>query len=368
MKILAMYLPQFHEVKENNEWWGDGYTEWNAVRNAKPLFNGHVQPRIPLNENYYDLGNPNANTWAWQASLAKQYGVYGFCIYHYWFKNGRKILEKPMEILLRHPEIDVRYCVCWANETWRRSWYGQSYEILLEQSYGEEKEWRDHFEYLLPFFKDKRYILVDNKPMINVYRTFEIENFKLMRECWEELAKQNGFSGVHIVSGTGLHGMDNRRDLFDAYYEFEPGFSLVHNLSWIRRKEYYAKGIVNHLRNKLFHTKLLERKINIEWLYKASLDFLTKCQNQGITIYPGVCPMWDNSPRRGHLGFVTTNSTPQLFYQQLKNLGRFLPASPNDFLYINAWNEWGEGTYLEPDEHFKFAYLSAIKKAVDLDD
>lgn len=365
MKVMAMYLPQYHEVKENNEWWGKGYTEWNAVRNAKSLFKGHIQPRAPYNANYYDLADPEAKTWAWQASLAKKYGVYGFCIYHYWFKDGRQLLEKPMEILLKHPEIDLHYSICWANETWRSSWYDQTYKVLLEQSYGDENEWIKHFNYLLQFFKDQRYIKINNKPIINIYRTFEIDNFSEMKKCWEKLAKENGFDGLFYVSGTGMHGMDNREGLFDAYYDFEPGFSLVHNLSHIKRAAYKAKGVGNHVLNKILGTKKLERKINIKWLNSATIHFLDSNQKgEKKTVFPGVCPMWDNTPRRGYLGFVTTGATPQVFNQQLHKLSAYTKEPPLDFVYINAWNEWGEGTYLEPDEYYNFGYLEAIKEVI----
>ena len=141
MKILCMYLPQFHEVEENNRWWGAGYTEWTAVKRAKPIYRGHIQPKIPLNENYYDLSDVSARTWKWQSDLARQYGVHGFCVYHYWFK-GKQLLQKPLEILLNHPEIDIRYCICWANESWTRTWYGLEKEMLAEQTYGKEKGWK----------------------------------------------------------------------------------------------------------------------------------------------------------------------------------------------------------------------------------
>lgn len=152
MKVLGIYLPQYHEVKENNEWWGQGYTEWNAVKNARPLFRGHNQPRTPLNHNYYDLVKNGVETWKWQSELAKKYGVYGFCIYHYWFE-GKQMLEKPMEILRDHPELDINYCICWANESWHRNWYGASKELLIEQTYGNKDAWRNHFEYLNTFFR-----------------------------------------------------------------------------------------------------------------------------------------------------------------------------------------------------------------------
>ena len=201
MKILALYLPQFHEIPENNRWWGKGYTEWVAVKNAKKYYTDHYQPVVPLQNNYYDLSDETGSVWKWQADLARKYKVYGFCIYHYWFSTGNQLLEKPMEVLLAHPEIDIRYCICWANETWKRTWYSNKKEILKLQEYGTEKDWEEHFKYLVRFFKDKRYIKVDNKPMINIYHSSEIKELSAMRKLWDELAIREGFSGVYIVAG-----------------------------------------------------------------------------------------------------------------------------------------------------------------------
>ena len=174
MRPLALYLPQYHALKENDEWWGEGYTEWTAVRNAKPLFRGHEEPRVPYDDIYYDLSDADGARLRLQAEQAKEYGIYGFVFYQYYF-TGHKLMERPMEILLSHPEIDMRYCICWANESWRRAWYDYNEELLREQKYGSEPEWREHFEYLLRFFKDERYIRVEGRPMLCIYRTFDIK-------------------------------------------------------------------------------------------------------------------------------------------------------------------------------------------------
>ena len=160
MKIIAFYLPQFHNIPENDEWWGDGFTEWVNVKKAKPLFDGHVQPKEPLNDNYYNLLDDNIKIW--QAKIAKEYGVYGFCYYHYWF-NGKLLLEKPMEQMLNNKKIDIPFCISWANEPWTKAWVNEK-KVLIPQSYGGVNEWKEHFDYLLPFFKDERYIKVHNKP------------------------------------------------------------------------------------------------------------------------------------------------------------------------------------------------------------
>ena len=214
MKVLAMYLPQFHRVKENDEWWGEGFTDWTTVKQAKPLFEGHNQPHVPSDENYYDL--LDKNTMRWQTSLMKKYGIDGMCMYHYWFEDGRKILEKPVENLLNWKEIDMPFCLCWANETWARSWSGlqnvnvwadtcepdkkTGKKILLKQRYGNYKDWKEHFEYLLPFFRDDRYIKVDGKPVFVFYKAECIPCFEDMVEAWQQLAIESGINGIYIIA------------------------------------------------------------------------------------------------------------------------------------------------------------------------
>ena len=356
MKILAMYLPQYHEIEENNKWWGKGYTEWNAVKNAKPLYPGHKQPRIPMQENYYDLSDESAVTWKWQAELANKYGVYGFCIYHYWF-GKKQLLEKPMQILLQHPEINIHYCICWANETWTRVWYDLKNELLIKQEYGDKKEWKRHFYYLLPFFRDERYIKIDNKPMINIYHSAEIERFEEMKIFWNELAKAEGFAGVFLVSGNTSWLLD-KRNIADAYYEFEPGFTLKHGLRKKEKAAYLLKTLLRTEFNKIFKMQKVERMIDARIIYKN----IEKQKTTDAIHFPGTFPMWDNTPRRNYKGLVYCHTSPKLFEQHLQKLKKRILQKPFDFFYINAWNEWGEGAYLEPDTTTKFKYLQIIKK------
>ena len=220
MRVIAMYLPQFHRVAENDEWWGKGFTEWTAVRAAEPLFDGHNQPRKPLDENYYDL--LKKSTMQQQAALMKTYNIFGMCFYHYWFKDGRKILEKPAENLLRWKDIDMPFCFSWANESWTRTWSkfndntnawssifekGKTDEtdngILLEQKYGDEKSWYQHFMYLLPFFLDSRYIRIENKPVFVFYKPISITCLQTMILYWNQLACENGLEGIYFV-GTNV--------------------------------------------------------------------------------------------------------------------------------------------------------------------
>lgn len=357
MKILAMYLPQYHRLTENDIWWGEGYTEWEAVKNAKPLFKGHEQPRVPLNENYYDLSNEKAETWRWQAKLAKKYGIYGFCIYHYWFGEGKKLLERPMEILLAHSEIDINYCICWANESWTRTWYGLKSEILMEQKYGDVDEWCKHFSYLLPFFNDVRYIKIDNKPVVNLHRSSHIIKLEEMRKCWDKLAKKNGFKGVYIVAANTGGELESRSELVDAYYNFEPGYTLNHKIKPIERIMYGVGIWLKTQHNKIFNKKILERVVDLRKIYRWMNRETTK---RNKPVYKGTFPMWDNTPRRSYKGLYYRNASPDLFRHSLEVIKSEIKS--DEFVYINAWNEWGEGCYLEPDEINKFNYLEAISE------
>ena len=361
MKILAMYLPQYHEIKENNEWWGKGYTEWTAVKKAKPIYKGHRQPRVPLKNNYYDLSDENATTWKWQAKLAKKYGIYGFCIYHYWFKTGVQLLEKPMEILLNHPEIDIRYCICWANESWARNWYGLHEQILQLQEYGGENEWVNHFQYLLQFFKDTRYIKIDNKPVVNIYRTRNIVELEGMIRCWNRLAKENGFDGIYVVSANTSDKIDKRSELFDAYYNFEPECTFHHYMKKTNQARYFFRKKIVLFSNTICRKKKLWGKFPAKWIYEKNIGNNTINNKK---VYFGTFVGWDNTPRRSYKGRVIISS-PEEFKNNLK---RILIQYRNDnrtddFIYINAWNEWGEGAYLEPDEWHEYAWLEAVQQA-----
>lgn len=357
-KILALYLPQYHTFKENDEWWGDGYTEWVAVKRATSLFKGHDEPRIPLNNNYYDLSETTGETLKWQAELAQKYGVDGFCIYNYWFK-GHQLMEKPMEILLKHPEIQINYCICWANETWTRTWYGLEKEILIEQTYGNREDWIRHYEYLRRFFCDPRYIKVDNKPMLCIYHTNDISDLKEMRQCWEQLAQKDGFDGIYIVSGnSNAYILEKRDNLVDAYYNFEPGYTLKHKMTQLETLNYSFKVFFNQTFNKFRKKKILERALDTKKTYKQQFR---RIETTDKKVYPGTFPQWDNTPRRSYKGLVYKNSSPELFKKNLIEI--FKTINHDDFVFINAWNEWGEGAYLEPDVTNGYKFLEAIKQA-----
>lgn len=357
MKILAIYLPQFHEVEENNVWWGKGFTEWNTVRGAKKYRQDQYQPKVPLNNNYYLLDDEDAKALSYQTSIAKNNGIYGFCFYHYWFKNNKRMLYKPMEILLKHSEIDINYCVCWANEPWRRTWYAGNSEILIEQEYGKKSDWIAHYEYLKQFFMDSRYIKINNKPVFVIYRTAAIDNMEEMLNCWNELAKKDGFDGIYLISERTAFAIDERECLFDAYCDFEPAYTLHYRQTKLEQSFRVLKRFLIRALNNFTNNKKIENVLDMKYFTKKmGSDYYFK----GKKVFPCLCPGWDNTPRKAEKGMYLKNSTPELFGKKIKELSK--NRDENDFLFINAWNEWSEGAYLEPDEQNGFKFLYEIKK------
>jgi hypothetical protein len=353
MKVVSMYLPQFHRIKENDEWWGEGYTEWTAVKNAPKQFEGHEQPVVPLDNNYYDL--LKHDTMSWQADLMHKYGVDAQCIYHYWFKDGRKILEKPAENLLKWTDIDMQFCFCWANETWARSWsnvkdknsWNDSCEkikaedesgILLEQSYGGEKEWIEHFYYFLTFFKDKRYIIIDNMPVLMIYKPDQIECLSEMLNLWNRLAVENGFNGVFLI---GANPDKETTSILNKVLYMEPQY--ITSL-YRARNGYHAGSLIIH---------------DYDELWNGILEYQDKQDN---VLYCGFVG-YDDTPRRGKKGELVKNRTADSFKFYLAKLLAKNYVKGNDIVFLNAWNEWGEGMHLEPDNKEKYGYLEAVAYA-----
>ena len=375
MKIIAFYLPQFHNIPENDEWWGDGFTEWTNVRKAKPYFEGHNQPEIPLNQNYYNLLDDNVKLW--QAKLAKEYGVYGFCYYHYWF-NGKMLLEKPMEQMLKNKEINQHFCICWANEPWTKAWVNET-KVLIPQKYGHEKEWKEHFDYLLPFFKDDRYIKHGGRPLMVIYRPQVIDCIREMISYWNKLAKEAGFKdGLCFAYQT--YGMEEKGDdMFDYSIEFQPAYAGVFQKVNVNQKV-TVHSILSSIRIKT--TTKIERMtgINLEAKFdmyrkkkmgvgKVSYDLRWKVildhKPENEKKWPGAFTSWDNTPRHHERGICYVGSTPEKFKNYLSQLIRKTKEEYHaDMIFVNAWNEWAEGAHLEPDERNKYGYLEAVRDAL----
>lgn len=368
MKVIAFYLPQFHEIPENDEWWGKGFTEWVNVKKAKPLFKGHEQPRVPLNKNYYNLLSPE--TQVWQAKIAREYGVYGFCYYHYWF-DGKLLLEKPMENMLHNPDVDIPFCICWANEPWTKAWVGET-KVLIPQHYGEKKEWAEHFNYLLQFFKDSRYITEDGKPLVVIYRPEVIDCLNEMLDYWQDLAKENGFPGLTIAYQNIDFDLQTDKDdsRFDYDIEFQPLYAqhdLTKNthphLKAMRRK---LAGIVERRFGfdlMRYGAGFFNKGVQVDYdeVWKKVLE--RKPETEKNT--PGAFVTWDNTPRKGEKGQAFVGDTPEKFKKYLSaQIKRAKDVYHKDFIFMYAWNEWAEGGYLEPDERFGYGNLEAIRRAL----
>lgn len=351
VQILAFYLPQFHRFKENDEWWGEGFTEWVNVKKAVPLFKGHEQPRVPLNDNYYDLSNPKDIQW--QVDLAKEYGLGGFCIYHYWF-DGKLLLDKPID-LFKRLERKIDYCFCWANEPWTRSWDGETNVVLMPQRYGGEKEWEDHFQYLLPFFKDSYYIKKNNKPMLVLYRTNNIPNCDDMIRYWDRRCVEEGFDGIYTVEEMNAFQKKAVCKYTDAVLEFEPMNALKKRNFWIMGRD-YIRSRIHDIKNKT-HLSVFQ----YDDVWKSILARNYKTEDSDKKIYLGGFVGWDNTARKGTNGLVLDGATPEKFKQNLQKQVERARLQESEYIFINAWNEWGEGTYLEPDEKHGTKYLEAIK-------
>lgn len=353
MKIISFFLPQFHEIEENNKWWGKGFTEWRNVKNGKKLFENHYQPFIPLNNNYYNL--LDKKTVEWQTNLAKKYKVYGFCYYHYWFE-GKKILEKPAENLLKWKDIDQKFCFCWANHSWKKTWNGLN-ETLIEQKYGNKDKWLEHFNYLLQFFKDERYIKINNKPLFMVFKPENIENLDEMIDCFNEECMKNDFDGIYIIeSKNGLQNLELNSKKSSAKVLREPSCSLG--------KRSIVEKIFQKLKSKFKKNYLyFVQKYKYSDFVNYSVEISKKYVDKST--FPGVFTSWDNTSRHKRRGYVIEGSTPQLFKEYLLDQKKIMKEKNVEYIFLNAWNEWAEGMYLEPDEKYKYGYLEAIKEVMD---
>ena len=367
MKIIAFYLPQFHEIPENNEWWGQGFTEWVNVKKAEPLFEGHIQPRIPLDKNYYDLSNNSVMDW--QIEIAKKYGVYGFCFYHYWF-DGHLLLEKPLEAFLKNKKQQLPFCICWANEHWTNAWVSKENKVLIEQKYGDKQQWKEHFDYLLQFFKDERYIVEDGKPLLVIYRPEIIECLNPMLDYWNELAEENGFKGIKFAYQHVAFDLESNKD--DSRFTYDIEYQPTYAQTFMRQKRFKTLRKIKRSIAKFFEKYLKTdiRYVNTEGLIKFDYDevwnYILNMKPVSPKSIPGAYVNWDNTPRRGNKGIVHLGVTPEKFKKYLTmQIKRARDVYKTDKIFLFAWNEWAEGGFLEPDEEWKYGMLEAIKEALD---
>lgn len=357
-RVIAIHLPQFHPFKENNEWWGKGFTEWTNVTKAKPRFIGHYQPHLPTDTGFYDLRLPEVRQM--QADMAKEYGIYGFCYYHYWF-NGHQLMERPVEEILASGEPDFPFMLCWANENWARNWNGDSACILMKQDYCDEDDIA-HMEYLCSHvFCDRRYIRIDNKPVFAIYRPNNFPEMEYTVKVWREVASKYGMELYLCFTEQPKISTDEYLAKgFDAAINFQPfcmgNFSKYHNplhhiLSRISKGKWASSNKYNYK----------------EYVNYRKRNPLKEAEGK---VFPCVCPNFDNSPRRvGKTYWAFKGSTPKLFGEWLLDtLLRFKPYSNDENLvFINAWNEWAEGNHLEPDIKWERGYLEETLKAIKND-
>ena len=378
MKIITFYLPQFHTFPENDMWWGKGFTEWTNTRKAKPLFKGHYQPHIPYKKNYYDL--TKEGVMKTQIEYAKKYGIYGFCFYHYWFTNGKKLMEKPVETFLEDKTLNIKFCLSWANEHWTKKWDGGSKEIIMEQNYGSKEDWKMHFEYLLPFFKDSRYIYEKGKPMLIIYRPELIPCFDQMMSYWKELAQHNGLEGLFIMAqGTKYcvkNSIKKRSNYIDGYIMYEPGYTYS-----FMNPANFKEFISNLWRYRSLAVEYIPRIVKLKFLELFNCEIKKPCNivyfstiwkcilkhNIPDQYYPGGFANWDNTARRNNYARIIRNSSPELFEKFFtEQIKRAKYNYRKEYLFFTACNEWAEGSHLEPDEKYGFKYLQAVKRALQV--
>jgi len=360
MRSIAFYLPQYHPISENDEWWGKGFTEWRNVTKAEPLFPGHYQPHLPADLGFYDLRLPESRQA--QAELAREYGIYGFCYYHYWF-NGRRILERPFNEVLSSGKPDFPFCLCWANENWTRTWDGQSRNILLEQKYNEDDD-REHIRSLVKAFQDERYIRINGKPLFLIYRASLIQNPLKTTSIWREEAQKLGIGELYLCrvesNFSGEYG-DPTQLGFDAAIEFQPNSNpdFKHLSQPLRRSRLWHWSRKLGLSHKVYGDNQIYK-------YSSLVEQMIQSKAPSYKRFPCVTPSWDNTARRKGGASIFKGSTPEIYERWLNHAIENLPVNPTAerIIFINAWNEWAEGCHLEPCQKWGHAYLEATKRAI----
>lgn len=355
VKIIAFYLPQFHPIPENNKWWGEGFTEWVNVGKAKPLFRGHYQPKVPSDLGYYDLRLPQSRIA--QAELAKEYGIHGFCYWHYWFGNGKRLLETPFNEVVSSGKPEFPFCLGWANHSWEDKQFnveGTS-KLLIEQKYPGKEDYILHFNSLLTAFKDKRYIKVNGKPLYYIYAPYKMPDLQVFMDTWRELAIKNGLDGIHFVGNTNeTSDIEKFRNLgFDA-------ITVVRLFYAFRKENRFIFSALSKLIKILFN-----RGQVID--YGIASKYFSGVEDKYEDVYPNIFPNWDHSPRSGRKGHILHKSTPEKFNKHVLKVLESVSKKKeeNQIIFLKSWNEWAEGNYIEPDLKFGKQYLEILRNAIN---
>jgi hypothetical protein len=382
-RSIAFYLPQFHPIPENDDWWGEGFTEWTNVRRARPLFEGHYQPRIPVELGYYDLRS--VETREAQADLARSHGIEGFCYWHYWFA-GRRLLERPFNEVLRSGNPDFPFCLAWANHSWTASWVGRPWELLVDQTYPGRADYENHFHSVRDALADDRYITVEGKPLFIVFRPDKLGDPLEFTDCWRELALQAGFKGLYLLgimnadanpSALGLDGGIHKG--IGHLLSFLP--SGVQRKAEVRRRSqvllerpglaFAHQTIARSSRPGLpaplatWHDQISERLLlPAVRQYRELVELAGRELRVSDDHFPCVVPNWDNTPRVGRWGWALHESSPELFADHLRHALNLLADRPLEkrLVFLKSWNEWAEGNYLEPDERYGRGYLEVVRR------
>lgn len=374
-RVIAFYLPQYHPIPENDMWWGKGFTEWTNVAKAKPQFRGHVQPKIPADLGFYDLRLPEVRKA--QAEMARDCGVEGFCYWHYWFGNGKTLLEMPFNEVLRTGEPDFPFCLGWANhswsnKTWQKNTTFQKDTMFLEQTYGDDDDYTKHFYSVLPAFQDHRYITVDGKPLFLIFAPLDFPQLNHFVSLWQRLARENGLKGIHFVGKVSGVGRFDKGPFYNYAQDIPKrydsvlaeGMDAVNSIN-LRFAEMESIGKYRKMFERLLNKLIPSSKVEKYDYAKVMRHFFTKEDSQE-NVYPTILPRWDKTPRLGKQAYVYTGSTPELFaksvHEALELINRKEPE--HRILFLQAWNEWGEGNYMEPDLEFGHGYLDALKKEI----
>jgi len=343
IKTIAFYLPQFHPIPENDEWWGKGFTEWTNVTKAQPVFTGHYQPHFPSDLGYYDLRL--RETRLDQIEMAKANGVHGFCYHYYWF-SGHRLLERPLDDMLADPESNMPFCLCWANENWTRRWDAAEHNILMAQEYRPDDD-LEFIKSIVPYFQDPRYITLDGGPFLIVYRPQHLADAKKAVETWRSYCASIGFPKIHLACALTHHNWDYETYGFDSGVEFPPHNITINNLA-----------------------KKVDLQINFAGMcvdyHEAAEQYLARNYDAQNNVHRSVFPSWDNTARRRENAMIIMNGTPQNYeFWLARALRQTAHDFPNQerFVFVNAWNEWAEGCHLEPDVKYGHAFLEATGRA-----
>lgn len=343
VKLVAYYLPQFHPFAENDEWWGKGFTEWRNVARAFPVFDGHYQPRLPGELGYYDLRVPQVMQR--QVDLAKLYGIAAFCFHFYWFA-GKRLLEGPLDHYLGSSDLDLPFCLCWANETWSRRWSGREQDVLLAQRHSPEDDIAV-IRVLDKYFRDPRYLKIEGKPIFTIYRPSLFPDFGATVVRWRAEIERLGYPGIYLIATNAFDFAGHEDFGLDALSEFPPHGVRTPNIEGSFEVSHFRVG------------GRIRSYADVVAAEKAK-------SSRGAVIHPGVMPSWDNSARRPTAAQIYHGSTPALFEDWLAQAMQRARANPvgERMVFVNAWNEWGEGAYLEPDLRYGYAYLEACASAL----